>query len=260
MPLPPTAPAGPRRARPRSGAAGFTLVELLVVVVVLGILATIVVIGVGRFRTDANAAACQADVHAVNAAADEYHAVTGEYPAELAQLTLGQYLMSTPSSGTFTFDAASRTATRSPACAGGPGSTAGTVPTPAGTGSTGPAATTPATTGAPATTTAAAGLRCTAGVVIENSWPQGYQAAITVSNTGTSTFSPWTATWTLPAGVTLNNGWFATVTQSGSVVTAEAPSWSTTLAPGTSWTIGFIANGPFSPPPSDVRVNGTGCG
>lgn len=48
---------------------GFTLIELLVVIVVLGILAGIVVFGVGRFRATANGAACQADVSAVSSAA-----------------------------------------------------------------------------------------------------------------------------------------------------------------------------------------------
>ena len=41
-----------RRAR------GFTLVELLIVIVVLGILSGIVLFGVARFRSDATLAAC----------------------------------------------------------------------------------------------------------------------------------------------------------------------------------------------------------
>jgi prepilin-type N-terminal cleavage/methylation domain-containing protein len=49
-----------RRVRTRGRDGGFPLVELLVVVVVLGILSGIVVFGVGRIRTDANAGACRA--------------------------------------------------------------------------------------------------------------------------------------------------------------------------------------------------------
>jgi general secretion pathway protein G len=39
---------------------GFTLIELLIVIVVLGVLAGIVVLGVGQFKTDATTAACKA--------------------------------------------------------------------------------------------------------------------------------------------------------------------------------------------------------
>jgi prepilin-type N-terminal cleavage/methylation domain-containing protein len=41
---------------------GFTLVELLIVIVVLGVLASIVVFGVAKFREDSVLAACKADV------------------------------------------------------------------------------------------------------------------------------------------------------------------------------------------------------
>lgn len=83
-------PSSGRAAMPsspfgRSREAGFTLVELLIVVVVLGVLSGIVLVGVGRFRSDANAA-CPADVAAVNAGADAYQAVTGTYPRDTSDL------------------------------------------------------------------------------------------------------------------------------------------------------------------------------
>jgi prepilin-type N-terminal cleavage/methylation domain-containing protein len=235
--------------RGRAHDDGFTLVELLIVIVVLGILSGVVVVGVGRFRSDANAAACQADVTAVNAAADAYQAVTGNYPGAMSDLTAGQYLRSAPAAGSFAFDAAARTATRAPACGGTPVVASGTIA--ATTAGTVPAAITTAPAGTPGA--------CAAVVAIDNSWPQGYQASITVTNTGSVTYSPWTFRWTVPAGVTLNNGWYATVSQTGRVMSAEAPSWSTTLAPGASWAVGFIADGPSSPAPSAVTVNGVGC-
>ncbi|MGC9664964.1 cellulase family glycosylhydrolase [Planosporangium sp. 12N6] len=101
---------------------------------------------------------------------------------------------------------------------------------------------------------------CTATVKIDNSWQGGYQATVTVKNTGTGTVNPWRVTWTVPAGVTLGSGWNATVTQSGTTITAAAPSWSPSLAAGASVSIGFTANGPSSPPPSAVALNGTACG
>ena len=247
--------------RGRAGRApdgGFTLVELLIVIVVLGVLAGVVLLGVGRFRSDANAAACQADVAAVNAAADAYQAVTGSYPGDLVDLTVGQYLMTAPRSGSFTFDPTARTATRSPACADLSSTVAATVRPSAATASVAPTSVAPIT--AAPTGSAAAGVTCAAAVSIDNSWPQGYQAAVTVTNRSAVAVTDWVATWTVPSGVTLNNGWNATVTQSGTSMRAEAPSWSTTLGPGASWSIGFIANGPSSPPPSAVALNGVGCG
>src|SRR5207248_10647883 len=51
---------------------GFTLVELLIVIVVLGILAGIVVLGLGTFRGDATTAACKADAKQVQTASDAF--------------------------------------------------------------------------------------------------------------------------------------------------------------------------------------------
>lgn len=100
---------------------------------------------------------------------------------------------------------------------------------------------------------------CTATVKIDNAWSGGFQASVTVKNTGTNAVNPWTATWTVPSGVTLQSGWNATVTQSGTTMTAAAPTWSPSLAPGGSVTIGFTANGPSSPAPSGVKLNGATC-
>ena len=75
---------------------GFTLIELLIVIVVLGILAGIVVFGVGTFRTDSQTAACKADVKTVGVAADAYDAKTGAYPADVATLVTNKYLKAAP--------------------------------------------------------------------------------------------------------------------------------------------------------------------
>ena len=131
-----------------------------------------------------------------------------------------------------------------PPVGGGPGPS----PTTPGPTPTTPAPTTPAPTGG-----------CTATVKIDNSWQGGFQATVTVRNTGTGTLNPWTARWTVPAGVTLQNGWNATVTQSGSTMTAAAPSWASSLAPGGSASVGFTANGPSTPAPSGVTLNGVAC-
>ncbi|GAA3288179.1 cellulase family glycosylhydrolase [Dactylosporangium vinaceum] len=100
---------------------------------------------------------------------------------------------------------------------------------------------------------------CAATVKIDNAWQGGFQASVTVKNTGTAAVNPWAATLTVPSGVTLQSGWNATVTQSGTTFTAAAPTWAPSLAAGASVTIGFTANGPSSPAPSGVKLNGAAC-
>ena len=80
---------------------GFTLIELLIVIVVLGILASIVVFGVATFRSDAQTAACKADLKTVSVAADAYNAKNGAYPAlgsagNIAKLVSDGYLKAAP--------------------------------------------------------------------------------------------------------------------------------------------------------------------
>lgn len=99
---------------------------------------------------------------------------------------------------------------------------------------------------------------CQGSVAITNTWTGGFQAEVTMKNTGTTTVNPWTLTWYMP-GATLNSGWNATVTQAGDIVTAKAPSWNLALSPGETWKVGFTANGSSSPPPSAMAVNGTAC-
>jgi prepilin-type N-terminal cleavage/methylation domain-containing protein len=110
----------------RTADRGFTLVELLIVIVVLGILAGITVFGVARFRSDATAAACAADVATVTTAAHAYDVQTGNYPASVEALVAGKYLKSAPS-GRYAFDGTAKTVSRDPACAPGPTAAATTT-------------------------------------------------------------------------------------------------------------------------------------
>jgi prepilin-type N-terminal cleavage/methylation domain-containing protein len=132
---------------------GFTLVELLIVIVVLGILSGIVLFGVARFRGDASLAACKADLATVNVAADAYDARTGTFPASVAVLVSGGYLKSTPS-GTYAFDETAKTVTRTPACSDGTAGVGGTA-TPTAT-PTAPVLGTPTASGSPSATASTA--------------------------------------------------------------------------------------------------------
>jgi general secretion pathway protein G len=82
------------RLQAKKNDEGFTLVEMLIVIVVLGILAGIAVFGVAQFRSDASAASCNATKKTVETAADAYNAKNGAYPASLQLLVNEGYLKS----------------------------------------------------------------------------------------------------------------------------------------------------------------------
>jgi prepilin-type N-terminal cleavage/methylation domain-containing protein len=73
------------------GEGGFTLVELLVVIVILGVLSAVVVFAVGGISNKSKASACNSDVATVQTAEEAYFAqnnvyipITGTTPSLLA--------------------------------------------------------------------------------------------------------------------------------------------------------------------------------
>jgi prepilin-type N-terminal cleavage/methylation domain-containing protein len=69
----------------RDREAGFTLVELLVVIVILGVLSGVVVFAVGGISNKSTKAACSSDVATVQTAEEANYAITNAYvsPATL---------------------------------------------------------------------------------------------------------------------------------------------------------------------------------
>lgn len=57
--------------------AGYTLIELLIVVLILGILGSVVVLSLGGLSTEAADTGCQADRRQLHVAAEAYFAQTG---------------------------------------------------------------------------------------------------------------------------------------------------------------------------------------
>ncbi len=59
---------------------GFTLVELLVVIVILGVLAAVVVFAVGGITNTSKSSACTIEVRTINTATQAYFAQNNAYP------------------------------------------------------------------------------------------------------------------------------------------------------------------------------------
>jgi len=66
---------------------GFTLVELLVVVLILGALAFVAIPRIGQSATTAKVNACDTNVDLLNAQIELYYATTGEWPSTLGTIT-----------------------------------------------------------------------------------------------------------------------------------------------------------------------------
>ncbi len=76
---------------------GFSMIELLVVIVVLGVLSTVVVLGVAGITDRGKRSACQADYETTANAVETHYARTGEYPIDQSQMVADGILRS-PSS------------------------------------------------------------------------------------------------------------------------------------------------------------------
>ncbi len=74
-----------------------------------------------------------------------------------------------------------------------------------------------------------------------NSWNTGFTASVKLTNTSTSPLTGWRLTFAFANGQTVQQGWNAVWSQSGSTVTAAGSpgSWNETLAPGASIDMGF---------------------
>jgi general secretion pathway protein G len=76
--------------------SAFTLIEILVVVILLGILAAVVIPQFTDASDEATAAATATNIQTVQAQVELYRAKTGSYPANLAALVTAGYIPSVP--------------------------------------------------------------------------------------------------------------------------------------------------------------------
>jgi general secretion pathway protein G len=80
------------RTRFARASAGFTLIEILIVMVLIVLLASVVLALYGNSVTRAKEAALKEDLFQMRKAIDEYYADKGKYPADLGTLVSEKYL------------------------------------------------------------------------------------------------------------------------------------------------------------------------
>jgi acetylxylan esterase len=83
---------------------------------------------------------------------------------------------------------------------------------------------------------------CSGTLHVDNSWSGGFQATVTVTNTGTGSTAGWRVTWTWLGSQSIVNYWNAALTSSGSSVTATNLSYNGAIAAGGNTTFGFQAS------------------
>ena len=105
------------QASHRNEESGFTLVELLVVIVILGVLAGIVVFAVSGITNNSTKSACKSDVATSQTAEDAYYAQNNAY-VTIPALVTAKLLRAAPTLTGYTFqaDLVAGTVTSTPAC------------------------------------------------------------------------------------------------------------------------------------------------
>ncbi|MFD0319018.1 PQQ-dependent sugar dehydrogenase [Streptomyces flavalbus] len=91
-------------------------------------------------------------------------------------------------------------------------------------------------------------------------WGTGTKVELTVTNTGTTALNGWTLKFPLALGQTVVSDWNTDLTQLSNTITATNASYNAAVAPGASFTIGYVAShtGDASPPPR-FTLNGDAC-
>jgi hypothetical protein len=105
----------------------------------------------------------------------------------------------------------------------------------------------------------AAAAGCQVTYRVAGQWQGGFGAEVTVQNLG-DPINGWTLRWSYGAGQRVTQAWNATVTQSGTAVTATNVSYNGGIGAGASVSFGF--NGSWTgsnPVPSGFTVNGVAC-
>jgi hypothetical protein len=107
---------------------------------------------------------------------------------------------------------------------------------------------------------ATGGGTCQVSYAKTSEWSGGFTANVTVSNTGTSAISGWTLAFSFPGDQKITSAWNATVTQSGTAVSAVNAAYNGTIAAGGNTSFGFQGTwNSNDSSPTGFTLNGTPC-
>ncbi|MGI5507369.1 cellulose binding domain-containing protein [Lentzea sp. CA-135723] len=102
---------------------------------------------------------------------------------------------------------------------------------------------------------------CVVAYRVTGQWPGGFQASVSVRNTGSSSVDGWTLRWTFANGQSVTDMWNARARQSGAVVNALNADYNPHIAPGGEVVIGFNgATRAGNSAPGAFTLNGLPCG
>lgn len=101
---------------------------------------------------------------------------------------------------------------------------------------------------------------CAVSYEVTQQWPGGFQANVTLRNTGSKATNGWVLRWNFAGGEVVREMWNATARQAGPTMNALNADYNPQIAPGGSVVIGFNATSqrPGSEP-SSFTLNGAQC-
>lgn len=103
-------------------------------------------------------------------------------------------------------------------------------------------------------------VSCQASYVINNAWNNGFNATVTLTNRGNTTWNGWTNTWSFASNQQIANLWNGVLNQSGQQVQVTNAGWNGPVAPNASVNFGFQASySGNNPTPAALAVNGVVC-
>ncbi|GAB2583469.1 hypothetical protein Aab01nite_84800 [Paractinoplanes abujensis] len=105
----------------------------------------------------------------------------------------------------------------------------------------------------------AAAAGCSVSYAVSSQWQGGFNADVSITNLG-DPLSSWALTWSYGSGQSVSQAWNATVTQSGSAVTARNVGYNGSVATGGQASFGFTGTWTSANPvPSSFALNGVTC-